>query len=53
MHLLFTVFPRYLRQGNANIQDKVSSLRVLFKKDVICCEENSDQEPCDGVCKDA
>lgn len=40
MHLLFTVFPSYLRQGSANIQDKVSSLCVLFKKDMICCEEN-------------
>lgn len=26
IHLLFAVFPSYLRQGSANIQDKVSSL---------------------------
>jgi len=39
MHLLFTFFPRYLGQGSANIQDKVTSLRVLFEKDIMCCEE--------------
>lgn len=38
MYLLFTFSPGI--SGRENIQAKVSSLSVIFRKDIICCEEN-------------